>query len=89
MFLNLPYEKKNTWGASYPSASYAPLDLRGLVSYFRLPMMGLVSYFRAKSESLVLIAGVLVGRDQFILGEMGSFPGRYGVLEIENGILEK
>ena len=74
-FLKLAYvlkppirKKKNTWGASYPSASYAPLDLRGLVSYFRLPMMGLVSYFRAKSESLVLIAGVLIGRDQFILG---------------------
>ena len=70
MFLNLPYEKKNTWGASYPSASYAPLDLRGLVSYFRLPMMGLVSYFRAKSESLVLIAVILIARGEFTCEEI-------------------
>ena len=71
-FLKLAYvlkppirKKKKTLGASYPSASYAPFDLRGLVSYFRLPMMGLVSYFRAKSESLVLIAVILIARGEF------------------------
>ena len=63
--LKPPIRKKKTLGASYPSASYAPFDLRGLVSYFRLPMMGLVSYFRAKSESLVLIAVILIAHREF------------------------
>ena len=53
--LKPPIRKKNTWGASYSSASYAPLDLRGLVSYFR-----------AKSESLVLIAVILIAHREFI-----------------------